>query len=354
MADNDRSQRTFAPTPRRRREFKREGRVARSQDVGAALSLVGAVLLLRVFGPGMAEPLLRGTRTMLATSGQGLSGAAVREELGPMLVGVLAPVAAVAVALAIVANVGQVGFVFAPKAVAPKLSKISPRQGAQKFAPSRMAWELGRLFLKLGLLTVIVIGPIRQLTDDVASLRGMQAWLETFGDLLSSVLIRAAALAVVIAAGDYAYNRYKLMASMRMTAEEVKREVKDQEGDALVRQARRARARELSRNRMIHDVGTADVVLVNPVRLAVALKYDEHDLAPRVIAKGAGAMARKIRREAYRNAVPVRQDKPLARALYRRCKVGQYVPAELYEAVAVVLAAVMRRRRRAVRLRSAS
>lgn len=352
MADNDRSQRTFAPTPRRKKEFKSEGRVARSPDIGAALSLVGAVLLFRVFGPTMIEPLMRGTKALLGTSGQGLASPALRQQLPTMLVGVLAPVLASAVVLALVAGVGQVGFVYSPKAIKPKLSKISPKQGAQKFAPAKMAWEMSRLFLKLGLLFVIIIGPIRQLTDDVGSLRGLDAWLDTFLSLVSSVLIRAAALAVVIAGGDYAYNRYKLMSSMKMTAAEVKRESKDNEGDAQLRGARKAKARELSRNRMINQIGTADVVLVNPIRFAVALKYVDNEPAPRVVAKGAGAMARKIRQEAYRNAVPVRQDKPLARALYRKCQVGQFVPAELYEAVAVVLAAVMRRRRTLLRTAS--
>jgi flagellar biosynthetic protein FlhB len=349
MADNDRSQRTFAPTPKRKKEFKSEGRVARSQDVSAALSLVGAVLLLRVFGPSMVNPLVDGTKALLASSGQGLSGAPLREDLPPMLIGVIAPVLAVAVVLGLVANIGQVGFVFAPKAVKPKLSKISPKQGIQRFAPAKMAWEVGRLVLKLGLLAVIVIGPIQQLATDVTHLRGLDSWLNRFSGLLSSVLIRAAGLAIVIAAADYGYNRYKHVSQLKMTREEVKKEAKDQEGDAHLKGARRSRARELSRNRMIRDVSAADVVLVNPIRFAVALKYVENEVAPRVVAKGAGAMARKIRQEAYRNAVPVRQDQPLARALYRKCQVGHFVPAELYEAVAVVLAAVMRRRRTLLR-----
>lgn len=352
MADNDRSQRTFAPTDRRKKEFKADGRVARSQDVPAAMSLIGAVLLLRVFGPMMARPLVNGTRALLGTSSQGLQTPALREQLPLMMIGVLGPVLAVAVVLALVANIGQVGFVYSPKALKPKFSKVSPKQGMQRFAPAKMLWELSRLLLKLGLLTVIVLGPIRQLTGDVKSLRGLDSWLPRFEGLLSSVLMRAAGLAVFIAAADYGYNRYKHMSQMKMTREEIKKEAKDSEGDAQLRGARRAKAKELSRNRMIRDVGSADVVLVNPIRFAVALKYVENEAAPRVVAKGAGAMARKIRQEAYRNAVPVRQDKPLARALYRRCQVGQFVPAELYEAVAIVLAAVMRRRRTLLRTSS--
>lgn len=345
MADKQRSERTFPATPKRKREFKREGKVARSQDVPAAMSLVGAVLVFRVFGSSMVDPILTGTRELLASSNLGLASPALARDLPAMMVGVMAPVLGVAVVLGIVANVGQVGFVYAPKAIKPKLSKVSPKQGVQRYAPTKMAWEVGRLLLKLTLLTIIVIGPIRQLSQDVSSTRGLQGWLSSFGELLSSVMLRAAALAVVIAAADYGYNKHKHMTELKMTREEVKKESKDSEGDALVKGARRAKARELSRNRMLHDIGTADVVLVNPLRFAVALKYDEAEIAPRVVAKGAGAMARKIRQEAYRNAVPVRRDPPLARALYRRCQVGQLVPSELYEAVAIVLAAVLRRRR---------
>lgn len=345
MADKKRSERTFPATPKRKRDFKREGKVARSQDVPAAMSLVGAILLVRVFGSSMVDPVLTGTRDLLATSGQGLASPALSRDVPAMMVGVMAPVLGVAVVLGIVANVGQVGFVYSPKAIKPKLSKVSPKQGMQRYAPTKMAWEIGRLLLKLSLLTIIVIGPIRQLSQDVSSTRGLQAWLSSFGDLLLSVMMRAAALAVVIAAADYGYNKYKHMTELKMTREEVKKESKDSEGDAFVKGARRAKAKELSRNRMLQDIGTADVVLVNPLRFAVALKYDEDEIAPRVVAKGAGAMARKIRKEAYRNAVPVRRDPPLARALYRRCQVGQLVPSELYEAVAIVLAAVLRRRR---------
>ena len=344
MPDNQRSQRTFAPTPRRKREFKSEGKVARSQDVGAALSLIGAVLLFRVLGPIIVDPILSGTRAILGSANMGLASPALAEEIPSMFAAILIPVLVVSVVLGLVANIGQVGFVYSPKAIKPKLSKISPKQGVQRFAPSKMAWELGRLFLKLALLAVIVIGPIRELATSVTTLRGLSGWLPNFGGVISSLLMRAAALAAVIAAADYAYNRYKHMSSIKMTREEIKKETKDSEGDALLRSARRTRAGDLSRNRMIYDVGAADVGLVNPVRFAVALKYLDGEIAPRVVAKGAGKMARRIRTEAYRNAVPVRRDPPLARALYRRCHVGQLIPSELYEAVAVVLAAVLRRR----------
>ena len=347
MADPQKDQRTEAPTAKRRRDFKRDGRVAKSQDVPAAMSLLAAVLLILVFGPMLVEPVVSGMKSFIRTAPQGFDSPAFRTDLPRMIILTLAPVLAVTVTMGVVGNVAQTGFVLSPGAAKPKWSKLSLKNGASKLAPKRMLWETARLVLKLTLLFAVVIGPIQVFMGDVNSIRGLDSWLSLTYDSIRSVLLRSAGLALVIAAGDYAYHRRTLMGQMKMTREETKRESKDQDGDPLIRQQRKNRQREMSRNRMIATVADADVVLLNPVRLAIALKYDDGEPAPRVVAKGAGPRARKLRREAYRHGVPVRQDKPLARALYRRCRVGDYIPAELFEAVAAVLAAVIRTRRRA-------
>ncbi len=148
---------------------------------------------------------------------------------------------------------------------------------------------------------------------------------------------------VVIAAADYGYQRWKTGREMRMSKEEVKQEHRNADGDPLIKGQRRRRALELSRNRMLGAVAGADVVVTNPTHFAVALAYADGDAAPRVVAKGTDRIAAKIRAEAYRNGVLVTENRPLARALYRRCKVGSFVPAALYEAVAIVLALAYRR-----------
>lgn len=346
MADPQKDQRTETPTAKRRRDFKREGRVAKSQDVPVALSLLGAVLLLVVLGPSLVEPMLSGVRAFLQTSPQGLESSAFSIQLPRMIILTMAPILAITMAVGVVANVAQTGFVLSPEAIKPKWSKLSLKNGASKLAPKRMLWEATRLILKLGLLIAVVIGPIRIFMDDVAIVRGMDNWLQLISSSMRSILWRSAALAVVIAAADYAYHQRTLMTQMKMTKQELKDESKQQDGDPQLRNQRRNRQREMSRNRMISTVADADVVLLNPVRLAIALKYDDGEPAPRVVAKGAGPRAKALRQEAYRHGVPVRQDKPLARALYRRCRVGEYIPAELFEAVAAVLAAVIRTRRR--------
>jgi flagellar biosynthesis protein FlhB len=150
-------------------------------------------------------------------------------------------------------------------------------------------------------------------------------------------------MGLVIAMADYAFQRHKTNKQMMMSRADIKREFRDSEGDPHQKAARRRRAAELSRNRMLRDVATADVLVTNPTHLVVALRYDPAEGAPRVIAKGADKVADKIKAIARRHGVPVTQDVPLARALYRHCRVGVHVPAALYEAVAVVLAAAYRR-----------
>jgi flagellar biosynthetic protein FlhB len=263
-----------------------------------------------------------------------------------MVTASVVPILAVAVVMAIAGGLLQSGFTLAPLALKPKFSHLNPSKGLQRFKPSTMWWEGARATLKLGLLALVVYGPINEARNRMGEAQGLGWWLDFLGDQAYAILLRAAILAVTIAAVDFAFNKRKHIKQMKMSKQEVKQEHKDMEGDPHIKGARRRRAQEMSRNRMISNVATADVVITNPTHYAVALKYQMGEPAPRVVAKGMGRMALKIRKEAYRNGVLVKQDPPLARAIYRTCKVGASVPSALYEAVAVVLAAAFRLRRR--------
>ncbi|MEM8905733.1 MAG: EscU/YscU/HrcU family type III secretion system export apparatus switch protein, partial [Actinomycetota bacterium] len=240
----------------------------------------------------------------------------------------------------------QTGGKLSRKAAKPRLKNLSLKRGVARLSPKQMGWELFRTIAKLIMLVVVSFAPITAIIGSVDVLRPVDQWLDFTLGMVTTILIRATVLAIIIAVADYAWNRYRTEKQMKMTKQEVRDESKQMVGDQSIRARRQAKARELNRNRVISAVGTADVVIVNPVRFAVALVYVDGEQAPKVVAKGAGAMARKIRNEAYRHGVPVRQDPPLARALFRRCQAGQYVPAALYEAVAAVLAAVYQRRAR--------
>lgn len=339
---------TEKPTARRRKQARDEGQVARSAEVPVLVSLLGGALVARMALPGAIDTVATETRGLFATlSPTDTVGAGVVDSVVRMTAAVIVPFAAVAVVGALVGGFAQVGFRLSPKAARPKLSNLSPKKGLQRFKPSTAGWELARTAIKLGLLVAVVWGPLASLTDELSSVRSLDAGLGVVAGAMWTLLVRGVLVALVVAAADYAVTRRKTETQLKMSKDEVKREHKDQEGDPMVRAQRRRRAAELSRNRMLRDVGSADVVLVNPTELAVALRYEPGSAAPRVVARGADHVAARIRREARRHGVPVMADVPLCRAIYRRCRLGDPIPATLFEAVAVVLAWAYRRTGRA-------
>jgi flagellar biosynthesis protein FlhB len=335
---------TEKPTPRRRKEARDEGQVARSAEIPVMVSLLGGVLVARIALPGAIDTFATETRGLfqdLALTSE------VAVSMGRMMLAVVAPFAGVAVVGALAGGFAQVGFKVSPKAARPKLKNLSPKKGLERFKPTTALWELVRTAAKLGLLVAVVWGPLGDLGEDLRSVRALGDGIGVVAGAMWTLMIRGVLIAMVIGAADYAVNRRKLENQLKMTREELRREHKDAEGDPYFKAHRRRKAAELSRNRMLRDVATADVVLVNPTELAVALSYEPGAAAPRVVARGADHMAARIRREAGRHGVPILADKPLCRAIHRRCKVGDLIPPVLYEAVAVVLAWAYRRSGRA-------
>jgi flagellar biosynthesis protein FlhB len=342
---NKKDGKTEKATPQAKKKARSEGTVARSQEVGMAVSLLAAAMAMRVFLPHGAGVVRDETRELFyAAHVTELPVAQLTGSASRMILAVLGPLLAVAVVAAVVAGVAQVGFKPTPKAAKPKLSHLSPKKGMQKFKPATASWELFRSLLKLGLLVLLVWSPMREWMHEVTGDRGLEAGLTRTLDQAWVLLVRVVLLAMAIAIADYAWNRRKTARDIRMSKYDIKQEFKNTEGDPLMKSQRRQRQMDMSRNRMIGDVATADVVVTNPTHFAVALRYDSEEGAPRVVAKGTNKLAAKIRAAAYRNGVPVTENRPLARALYRQVKVGHFVPAALYDAVAVVLAYAYRRR----------
>jgi len=304
------------------------------------------VLALRFMAPAAASEIALRSKALLSLSGSAVISAEVGQHVTAMLLVGLAPFLLAAMVFGLAGGIGQVGFTLAPKAAMPKLSNLSLKKGLNRFKPSVFMWELVKAVGKVGLLVAFIWGPMRAWMDRLGKPLGIVDAIAFTGDQVWQIVLRAAALATVIAASDYTVTRFHHNKEMKMSKQELKEEFKTSEGDPMVRSARRQRAREMSRNRMIFDVANADVVITNPTRLAIALKYDPDELAPRILAKGANKIAAKIRAEARRNGVPLIENKPLARSLYRKVKVGGFVPANLFEAVAAVLAVAYRRRPR--------
>jgi flagellar biosynthetic protein FlhB len=200
------------------------------------------------------------------------------------------------------------------------------------------------MLLKSSLVGLLVYGAIRGLMPLVGGMVPVQATIQQLSHSALGLMRNIALAGLALAAADYAMQRRRVGKQTRMSKEEVKQEHKQSEGDPMLKGAIRARQLAASRNRMIADVATADVVLVNPTHVAVALRYESELGAPRVVARGAGAIAAKIRERAAEERVPLVRDIPLARSLYSSTNVGQTIPNELFAAVATVLAFVISRR----------
>lgn len=308
--------------------------------------MVMLVLALRFMAPPAAREIAVRARAILSHAGTATINAELGDHIMAMFLVGLVPFLAAATFFGLAGGIGQVGFTLAPKAAMPKLSNLSLKRGLNRFKPSVFIWELIKAVGKVGLLVAFIWGPLMAWMDRLGEPLGIVDAITFTGDQVWAIVIRAAALALVIAGADYTVTRVRHNKEMKMSKQELKEEFKSSEGDPMVRSARRQRAREMSRNRMIFDVAHADVVITNPTRLAIALRYDPDELAPRVVAKGANKIAAKIRAEARRNGIPMIENKPLARTMYRKVRVGGFVPADLFEAVATVLAVAYRRRPR--------
>jgi flagellar biosynthetic protein FlhB len=348
MADFDR---TEPASPRRRQEFRERGEVAKSRDLAGAVVLLGVLGALAGAGEGLAESLHAQMRSALASMA-GARSRPVGEGLSDSLASVataLVPILGVAAAAALAGHLGQTGPLFSSKAIEPRWDRLSLLPRLRQIFSAHGLVELVKTVLKLATVGAVVY--------EIASreMVALSALAERppaeIAASLCSLALRIAGYGgmalVALGALDLAYQRWHLERKMRMTKAEARDELKRQEGDPLTKMRLRARQRELARQRMMEAVKSADAVITNPTHVAVALAYRPREMAaPRVVAKGRGVLAERIREVARAHGIPLFENRPLARALYRAVKVGREVPVALYRAVAEVLAYVYTRRGR--------
>jgi flagellar biosynthetic protein FlhB len=334
---------TEKPTPRKLRKARQEGQFPRTQDVGLWLAVIAASAML----PRTAELLTQDVRegfARLGTVGTDPSPARALQALGSVPGDVLltcAPVAGAAVAAAVLGTAAQ-GVHPTTKTLVPKFSRLSPKQGVKRMFGVRSAWEAVKSLTKVLVIGMVMLALARSLMPALlAGSMHLGAVIDRTRGGLQTMLWSVALAGLVMAGADYAFQRRTVMKQLRMTPREIRDEAKQTEGDPQLKSAIRSRQMAISRNRMLSQVAHSDVVLVNPTHYAVALKYEPAKGAPRVVAKGVDALALKIRRLAHDNRVPVVEDKPLTRTLYRICDLDEEIPAELYLAVARILAFVM-------------
>jgi flagellar biosynthetic protein FlhB len=338
-------EKTEQPTPQKLKKAKKEGQIGRSQDVGAWFGMLAASIVLpRTLSSAMdnAREVMTKLPDVIADPDPQTAMGILKDALMSAGWAVL-PLALTMMAVGIAAAAAQGGIRVATKLFVPKFNRLNPLPGIKRMFGPQAAWEATKALIKTSVLAAVLYWTMKDIVPLLMTAGRLQigSLLGVVSDAVLS-LIRAAAVAGIVMAGaDYMVVRKRTNKQLRMTKEEVKQEHKNTEGDPHVKGQIRAKQMAMARNRQMADVPTADVVLINPTHVAVALRYDPEKGAPRVIAKGRGALARKIRDLAAEHRVPMVQDPPLARTLEKNTEVGMEIPAELYGAVAKVLAFVM-------------
>ncbi len=347
---------TEKATPKRRSEARKRGQVAKSQDLTGAVIFLVCVVVLHAFLNRMITGLqssVTGLFQRVAQHGdptfhsvwvqflEAASGVAI-----PLLV-----VFGLVMVAAIVVNVFQFGFLFTLKPIVPSFSKLNPINGFKQLFSKQVAVNLGKQILKLGAVVVIIYSSIAHNIDFFAAVGqttpGEMANMTA--DLVYDMAWKFALLLVVVGVLDYAYQRWQLEESLKMSKQEVKDEWRQSEGNPEARSALKRRQREFARRRMMSAVPKATVVVTNPTHFAVALDWDDNKMdAPVVVAKGADLVAKRIRDIARENGVPIMENPPLARTLYDRVELDQAIPPNLYAAVAQVIAFVYKLKRKTI------
>ncbi|MCB9851806.1 MAG: flagellar biosynthesis protein FlhB [Phycisphaerales bacterium] len=346
---DDAGEKTEAPTPRRLQEARNKGQIARSADLNSALLLLGGLVGLRLFGPQMIGSLHEMMRRNLSVTepaaGLTLDVAALVPEIGMIILGAAGPVLLVLIFLAIASNMLQVGFLFTTEPLAPKLDKLNPINGVTRMFSSRTAMQLVMNLVKLGIVTAVATVAVNNRLEDIMNAMALTGWplLIQITQLLYDIGLQLALALLVIALLDFGWQKWKHMRDLRMTKQEVREEMRSMEGDPRLRQRRRRMQMTQAMQRIQKAVPTADVIVTNPTELAIAIKYNADAMAaPKVVAKGADHLAKKIREIAIMHGIPIIERKPLAQALYKTVEVGQEVPEHFYQAIAEILAYVYR------------
>ncbi len=351
MADEKENfQKTEEPTPRRREQARKKGDVTQSRILIPAAGLLSGVLVLHFVGESLMERMGRILVGFLARAGD-------VSDLGPGDISVLSrqsgrlflPVIIPFFASVLLAGLGsgflQTGFLFSGELLAPNFSRLNPLNGLRRLFGA----DAGIEFIK-ALLSLICLGGLGFFflylsVANLSSLAGAPIQdVVAYGGREGIHLLGAGAVIVgALAALDYLVQRWRKESRLRMSRQELKEELREHEGDPLTKARARGLMQKQARKRMMAEVAKADVVITNPQQLAVALRYRAGDMnAPAVVGKGAGWIAKKIREIARQHGIPIVENKPLARLLFRAVKVGQEIPQNLYRVVAEVLAYVYR------------
>lgn len=351
-SEADQGERSEEATQQRREDFRKRGQVAQTKELSSVLLLFAGALLIglmsrfffqqiwAVFNHSLGDSLVAAARS--GDWRELFSFAFMR------LVFILAPLLGTFWLIGFLSSILQVGFLVNEEALQIRWERLNPITGFGRILSLRSGVEGLKSVLKVALILFISYLLLREQIEMLPRLMSftIPQIMQFLGTVTVRLLSGVGLFMLALAAADYFYQRWDLEREMRMTKQEIKEEMKSREGDPMIKARIKRIQRDVASRRMMEEVPKADVIVTNPTHIAIAIKYDETMVSPRVIAKGADLIAEKIKALAREHKIPVVENKPLARAIFKTLKIGQSIPRELYTAVAEVLSYVYRLRKK--------
>ncbi len=344
-------EKTEPATEKKRREAIQQGNVAKSQDLASVIILLAGFLMLRFYGPelyGLCGEYMRYTMGTAIHNNLSLPETIMLfNQLIYLLIKILAPFMTAIMLSAVAANMIQTGFLFRFEPMTPNLDRLNPISGLQNVFSWKLVAELIKSILKIMVVAYIPYATLKEQMPMIIrfiQLEPMPALIILLR-IIFYMAIKIILVLLALALADWAFQKWRYEENLKMSKEEIKEEYKQREGDPRIKQKIREKQRQAANRRMMDEVPKATVVVTNPTHIACALKYDpQTSNAPIVVAMGAGLIARRIKEIANENNVPIFENKPLARALYKMVEVGDEIPSDLYGAVVEILAQVYRKK----------
>jgi flagellar biosynthesis protein FlhB len=339
---------TEPATPKKREEARKKGQVAHSREIPSVMVLLSALTVFYFGGSWMFNQLgdvMHSVLTQVYHRDFGIETAHILLwDIFQRIFIILIPLLAVVILAGIFSNITQTGFMLTGEPLSPKFSKLNPISGIKRLFSLRSFVESAKAVLKVLVIGFMAYAMLRKDMNQIPTLvsLSLQDILAFMGHASLKLGYYTCLVLIILAAVDLFFQRWQHERDLRMTKQEVKDEYRQREGDPMVRSRIRAVQREMAMRRMMDAVPDATVVITNPTHLAVALKFERDMQAPLVVAKGAGHIAQRIKAVAEENDVPIIEQKPLARALFKTVEIDQNIPGELYHAVAEILAYVYR------------
>jgi flagellar biosynthetic protein FlhB len=354
MADDEQGERSEQATDARREEFRKRGQVAHTRELGGALMLLVAAmsvymlgrfffsnlydLFSHTLGPDLVQTIRQGDYSDIL------------KFTGAKAIFLIFPVVGAATLLGVASSFIQTGFLQVEDAMMPDINKINPLEGFKRIFSLRGLVEWLKSLLKLTGISVVLYFLLKSEVKQVPFLMtfSVEQILVYVGGVIFKLFFAIGLISLGLALADYFFQRWDLERKMMMTKQEIKEEVKQREGDPMIKARIRRVQRDVANKRMMEKVPKADVIVTNPTHIAIALRYGADLPAPQVIAKGADLVAERIKAIAREHNIPIVENKPLARTIYKTLKLGQVIPRELFVAVAEVLSYVFKLKKKKV------